>query len=220
MGDSSDAAVDVAAQVAPAEDGGSDHDATTHAKGMALEQPPPSQVGRGGNGAVVAPVAATSSGPTVDTGGSADGASAQPTGPSTSGGGGVGSDNDSGSGASGVAVVSESGDDTVGGGGSDGDATGASSHAGAGAGSGSDATASYNSPPALATPVARATSAGSGVRMPSPLRRDSQDPSSPAVSPAFGRAASADAAGAGATARAPSKPRGEIVRFYMQDLSS
>lgn len=213
MGDSSDAAVDVAAQVAPAEDGGSDHDATTHAKGMALEQPPPSQVGRGGNGAVVAPVAATPLGPMVDTGGSADGARAQPT-------GGVGSDNDSGSGASGVAVVSESGDDTVGGGGSDGDATGASSHAGAGAGSGSDATASYNSPPALATPVARATSAGSGVRMPSPLRRDSQDPSSPAVSPAFGRAASADAAGAGATARAPSKPRGEIVRFYMQDLSS
>lgn len=213
MGDSSDAAVDVAAQVAPAEDGGSNHDATTHAKGMPLEQPPPSEVGRGGNGAVVAPVAATSSGPTVDTGGSADGARAQPT-------GGVGSDNDSGSGASGVAVVSESGDDTVGGGGSDGDATGASSHAGAGAGSGSDATASYNSPPALATPVARATSAGSGVRMPSPLRRDSQDPSSPAVSPAFGRAASADAAGAGATARAPSKPRGEIVRFYMQDLSS
>ena len=220
MGDATDAALDVAAQVAPAGDDAADGTASSKGRGRQGEPAAPNGGQRGSSPAVGASASTAASGAVArvapgnrDTATAAGGDVSRPStepvpssvqerrfGPA-------------------AAVAGGSGDD---GGASDGDGTTASANSSHGGGSGSDVDPSYSSPPALVSPVARATSLSSGARMPSPLRRDSQDPSSPAASPpAFARAASADmAAAAGASDKVPAKPRGEIVRFYMQDLSS
>ena len=220
MGDATDAALDVAVQVAPAGDDAADVAGTPSSKGGQGEPAAPNGGQRGSSPAVGASASTAAAGAVArvapgngDTLAAASGDVSRPTtepDPSSLQERRVGSA---------TAVAGGSGDD---GGASDGDGTTASANSSHGGGSGSDVDPSYSSPPALVSPVARATSLSSGARMPSPLRRDSQDPSSPAASPpAFGRASSADmAAAAGASDKVPAKPRGEIVRFYMQDLSS